>query len=281
MSLLALKTNDIEMIEPNLDDVTLVQITDTHLFSDSEGELLGVNTLNSFSAVVNDVLESGLEYHAIIMTGDVSQDHTDVSYSRFEHGILPLKQDCYWLPGNHDYKPSMHSIYPSTQIKDDTYLQIGKHWQVILLDSQVEGSPHGFLSEQQLEYLDSVLKQHPDRFSLVLLHHHPVLVGSQWLDKHCLHNSNDFWGVIKPHQNVKGILCGHVHQDFHQVHLGVSVVTSPSTCIQFKPNSDDFALEKVSPGWRALTLKANGVIDTQVYRLADEAFLPDFDAQGY
>ncbi|OEF25499.1 3',5'-cyclic-AMP phosphodiesterase [Vibrio rumoiensis] len=270
-----------KIIEPNLDDVTLVQITDTHLFSDSDGELLGVNTLSSFSAVVNDVLESGLEYHSVIMTGDVSQDHTDASYSRFEQGILPLKKNCYWLPGNHDYKPSMRSIYPSTQIQEDTYLQVGKSWQVILLDSQAEGSPHGFLSQQQLEYLDSTLQQYPERFTLVLLHHHPLLVGSQWLDKHCLHNSEVFWQVIEQHQNVKGVLCGHVHQDFHQVHLGVEVFTSPSTCIQFKPNSSDFALDKVSPGWRSLTLKSDGSIATQLHRLTGEQFLPDFDAQGY
>lgn len=269
------------MIEPDLDDVTLVQITDTHLFSDSEGALLGVNTLNSFTAVVNDILNSCVDFHSIIMTGDVSQDHTDASYVRFEQGILPLEKDCYWLPGNHDFKPSMYSVYPSSQIQEETYVQVGKNWQIILLDSQAEGSPHGYLSDEQLAYLDSKLQQNPDRFSLVLLHHHPLLVGSKWLDTHCLHNSEAFWEVIHSHQNVNCILCGHVHQDFHQQHQGVDVITSPSTCIQFKPNSDEFALEQVSPGWRTLTLKANGSIETQVYRLADEAFLPDFDAEGY
>lgn len=269
------------MIELEREDITLVQITDTHLFADDKGELLGVNTLSSFSAVVADIEKQALDYDALIMTGDVSQDHTDESYANFEKGIASLNKHCYWLPGNHDYQPSMRSVYPSTQIQQDTHLLVGKHWQVILLDSQAEGSPHGFLTEQQLQYLSDCLSEYPERFSLVLLHHHPLLVGSQWLDQHCLHNSDAFWKALEPFNNVKAILCGHVHQDFHQVHQGVEVLTSPSTCIQFKPQSSDFALDRVSPGWRSLVLKSDGRVDTRIHRLEGGRFLPNFEAQGY
>ena len=268
-------------IEANCDDITLVQITDTHLFADDKGELLGVNTLSSFSAIVTDIDNQSFDYDALIMTGDVSQDHTDASYARFEQGIAPLKKPCYWLPGNHDYQPSMQSVYPSTQIQKDTHILLGQYWQIILLDSQAEGSPHGFLTEQQLQYLSDCLSRYPERFSLVLLHHHPLLVGSQWLDQHCLHNSDAFWQTLEPFGNVKAVLCGHVHQDFHQIHQHVEVLASPSTCIQFKPQSSEFALDRVPPGWRSLVLKSNGQLETQVHRLDDEAFLPNFEAQGY
>ncbi|WP_194950322.1 3',5'-cyclic-AMP phosphodiesterase [Vibrio hibernica] len=277
--------NTIDTIESNQDIVTFVQITDTHLFSDEKGCLLGVNTLDSFAAVVQDINDhvqsKQFEYQALIMTGDVSQDHTDKSYQRFNQGIQTLGKSCYWLPGNHDYKPSMNSIYPSAQIKSSTHVLAGKFWQVVLLDSQVEGRPYGELSTEQLTYLDQVLDSNPDRYTLVLLHHHPRLVGSEWLDKHCLHNSDEFWQVIAPYSKVKVVLCGHVHQDFNQPYNGVSVITSPSTCIQFKPNSTEFALDRVAPGWRSLTLLPNGKIETQVYRLEGEDFLPDFDAEGY
>lgn len=276
-----MKNDSPNLLEPHLDDVTLVQITDTHLFADDKGALLGVNTQNSFHAVVQDVLAKQTHFDALIMTGDVSQDHTNESYVRFEQGIAPLHKPCYWLPGNHDYQPSMRSIYPSAQIQQDTHLLLGQHWQVVLLDSQSQGSPHGVLSAQQLQFLTDTLSQYPERYSLVLLHHHPLLVGSQWLDQHCLHNSEDFWAALQPHQNVKAVLCGHVHQDFKQEFQGVEVLTSPSTCIQFKPNSTDFALDEVSPGWRSLTLKANGQLETQVHRLAGNQFLPDFESQGY
>jgi len=134
------------------------------------------------------------------------------------------------LPGNHDYKPSMGSVLPSTQIVQAEHALLGEHWQMILLDSQVEGVPHGRLSQ---------------------------------------------------HDNVRAILCGHVHQDMQKVRSGATVISTPSTCVQFKPNSDDFALDTCSPGWRELTLYADGQFETHVQRLAGGLFLPNFDSSGY
>jgi Icc protein len=64
-------------------------------------------------------------------------------------------------------------------------------------------------------------------------------------------------------------------------HMGVRVMATPSTCIQFKPNSNDFALDKTSPGWRELELCADGTVKSAVKRLANGVFQPDFDASGY
>ncbi len=261
--------------------VTLLQITDTHLFADSTQELLGVKTLDSFSAVVDAIVAQQQSYDAILMTGDVSQDHSDESYQRFEQGIEPLVKTCYWLPGNHDYKPGMNSVYPSEQISDATQVLLGQHWQMILLDSQVQGLPHGELSQAQLDFLQQQLELYPQRHCLVLLHHHSRLVGSAWLDKHCLKNADQFWQVVEPYTQVKAVLGGHVHQDFDQMVNQVRVLTSPSTCIQFKPNSDDFALDTQPPGWRYLSLHPDGHIDTQLHRLTSDDFLPNLDSQGY
>lgn len=152
---------------------------------------------------------------------------------------------------------------------------------MVLLDSQVVGVPHGKLSEQQLQLLDNKLTEYPERHTLVLLHHHPLLVGSAWLDQHTLKESERFWDVVAKHSNVKAILCGHVHQDMDCIHLGARVMATPSTCVQFKPNSQDFALDNCSPGWRELTLHADGQVSTQVKRLKQGRFLPDFNSNGY
>ncbi|EGU48828.1 cyclic 3',5'-adenosine monophosphate phosphodiesterase [Vibrio ichthyoenteri ATCC 700023] len=208
-----------------------------------------MNTNDSFLAVVEAVRQQGFDFDAILATGDISQDHTDVSYQRFAQGIEPLEKPCFWLPGNHDYKPSMGTVLPSNQIVQAEHSLLGDHWQMILLDSQVEGVPHGRLSQQQLDLLDHQLSLHPERHSLVLLHHHPVLVGSAWLDQHTLKDADEFWQVVAKHNNVRAILCGHVHQDMQKEFSGATVIATPSTCVQFKPNSDDFALDTCSPGW--------------------------------
>lgn len=268
-------------IAPAKDRVELVQITDTHLFEPADGNLLSINTEQSFHAVVQDVLDSQCNFDAVIATGDISQDHTQGSYRKFADGIRPLQQPCYWLPGNHDYKPTMGSVIPSPQIVETEQVHVGRHWQMILLDSQVVGVPYGDLSSQQLALLEQCLTDNPDKHSLILLHHHPVLIGSAWLDQHTLKNSKKLWEVIRRHNNVRGLVCGHVHQDFDETHEGVRVIATPSTCAQFKPDSRDFSLDSVAPGWRLLSLLDDGRIETQVHRLAEGRFLPDFNADGY
>ena len=268
-------------MQSSSDSIKLLQITDTHLFEADEGSLLSVRTADSFAAVVQEILNHQVQYEYILATGDISQDHSAESYQRFAEGIAPLKKDCFWLPGNHDYKPNMGSVLPSPQIQSVEHLMLGEHWQLILLDSQVVGVPHGRLSDQQLTLLEEKLAENPQRHTLVLLHHHPLLVGSAWLDQHTLKDAEAFWQVVNRFSNVKGILCGHVHQDMNVLDNGIRVMATPSTCVQFKPDSDDFALDTESPGWRELELHSNGDITTEVDRLPDGQFQPDFTSHGY
>ncbi|WED21464.1 3',5'-cyclic-AMP phosphodiesterase [Vibrio sp. JC009] len=261
--------------------IKLLQLTDTHLFSIQDGCLLSVNTLDSFRAVVSEVKNRNTEFDAILATGDISQDHTAKSYCRFEQEISCLEKPCLWLPGNHDFKPNMKSVLPSDQIFSEPHVLAGDFWQIISLDSQVAGVPHGRLNGQQLALLDEKLAKHPERHTLILLHHHPVLVGSAWLDQHTLYHAESFWEVVKKHNNVRAAVCGHVHQAFDEKHHGVRVITTPSTCVQFKPDSQDFALDAQSPGWRTFELFEDGTLKAQVHRLEGSEFFPDFNAGGY
>lgn len=263
------------------DLIRLLQITDTHLFAPEDGALLGIPTLYSFQSVVEQVQLLTPDFDAILATGDISQDHTVQSYQHFVNGIKPLKKPCYWLPGNHDYKPSMGGVLPSPQIKSSEHVLIGLNWQLIILDSQVVGVPHGFLSIEQLDLLDNALSLNPDRHSLILLHHHPLPAGSAWLDQHKLKDNEHLWSIIAKHTNVRGVVCGHIHQELDLMINGVRLLATPSTCVQFLPDSDDFALDSQSPGWRILNLLPNGDIDTEVHRLAHSDFSADADAGGY
>ncbi|MEJ2765753.1 3',5'-cyclic-AMP phosphodiesterase [Photobacterium sp. MCCC 1A19761] len=267
--------------QTNPDSVVLLQITDTHLFADAAGSLLGVATRDSFHAVLDAVDTAARPFDAVVATGDISQDHSQQSYQRFCDGIARWSQPCFWLPGNHDYQPSMTAVLPSPQIKPCQQVLAGVHWQVILLDSQVQGVPHGELSPAQLSMLDQALAAHPERHTLVLLHHHPLEAGSAWLDQHKLHNAEAFWLVVDKYPQVKAILCGHIHQELDRLCRGVRVLATPSTCIQFLPDSHDFALDPQNPGWRYLELTNQGEVITQVSRIAGEQFQPQFDAGGY
>ena len=90
---------------------------------------------------------------------------------------------------------------------------IGEQWQILLLDSQVFGVPHGELSEFQLEWLERKLADAPERHTLLLLHHHPLPAGCSWLDQHSLRNAGELDTVLAKFPHVKYLLCGHIHQE--------------------------------------------------------------------
>ncbi len=260
--------------------VRILQISDTHLFADAAKELLGVATADSYRAVVDGVQASAQPFDVILATGDLSQDHSPASYQRFAQEIHRLQKPVYWLPGNHDYQEIMDPELTAAGIRPEMQL-VGDHWQIVMLDSQVHGTPHGWLSHGQLEQLESALQAHPEKYTLVCLHHHTFPIGSIWLDQHDLKNADDFLMVLARYPQVKAVLSGHVHQEYDQVHQQIRFLTSPSTCIQFKPLNGDFALDRLSPGWRYLQLHPNGQITTQVWRLPPNEFVPDMRSKGY
>lgn len=260
--------------------VRLLQITDTHLFASAEGRLLAVPTAQSLAAVLERVQANEHPFDLILATGDLSQDHSPESYQRFASMMAPLARPIYWLPGNHDDGPLMTEYLHAAGISEAKQL-VGDHWQVILLDTQVRGKPHGVLGDHQLAALDQALRQHPERHVLIALHHQAVPVGCAWLDQHNLKNADDLFAVLARHPQQKTILFGHVHQEFDEVHHGVRLIASPSTCIQFKPLSDGFALDESGPGWRYLTLHPDGRVASQVWRLPLGQFVPDPNATGY
>ncbi len=82
---------------------------------------------------------------------------------------------------------------------------LGDRWQILLLDSRVFGVPHGELSDFQLEWLEHKLAEAPERYTLLLLHHHPLPAGCSWLDQHSLRNAGALDSVERP-PRVKHLL---------------------------------------------------------------------------
>jgi Icc protein len=87
---------------------------------------------------------------------------------------------------------------------------------------------------------------------------------SEWLDRVGLEDAEQCLQVVRQNANVRGVLWGHVHQSLDRFVNGVRFMASPSTCAQFMPGSDDFALDSRPPGYRVLELMPDGAIATEV-----------------
>ncbi|HGJ5859985.1 MAG TPA: 3',5'-cyclic-AMP phosphodiesterase [Arsenophonus nasoniae] len=265
--------------------VRILQITDTHLFANADDTLLGVNTFASFHAVIDAVLVRNENVDLVVATGDLAQDQSAQAYQHFAEGIKRLSAPCVWLPGNHDYQPAMVATLAKAGILPSKQLLINDNWQILMLDSQIQGAVHGKLSKQQLLWMKSCFDAYTERSHLLMLHHHPLPSGCTWLDQHRLRNSHILADYLKQYQKIKAILCGHIHQEIDEYWQGVRMMATPSTCIQFKPHCTNFTLDTMTPGWRYLDLSINDagedVLNTQVCRLDSDKFCPDLDSGGY
>ena len=260
----------------------IVQITDPHLFQDTNGELLGINTQASFSQVLSEIQQQQYDYDLVLATGDLVQDNSDEGYLRFRQEVKTLNNKMVlWIPGNHDFQPKMFEILKEETVSAKKHILLGDKWQILLLDSQVQGVPHGQLEAEELDWLKLKLQEHPERYSLVVLHHHLLSTGSAWLDQHNLRNANELAEVLAPFKHVKALLYGHIHQQVDSEWLGYQVMATPSTCIQFKADSNTFALDVAQPGWREIDLHADGHIETRVKRIQQASFLPNMQVEGY
>lgn len=260
--------------------LSVLQLTDPHLFAEESGTLLGVHTAQSFKAVLESILNQNLHFDCVIVSGDISQDYSVSSYQRFAHAVSVLERPVFFVPGNHDDGPLMYRILSDYGVNTQRCL-IADKWQFVFLNSEVYSVPHGWLERHELNYLRDRIEERPDLNTVVVVHHLPRHVNSRWLDTQTMHNQDEFNSFICNFPQVKLVLSGHVHQEYDQIFNNIRYIASPSTSIQFEPYSHDFALDLKGPGWRYLQFDCSGNINTQVFRLPEGRFIPDTSFTGY
>ncbi|SDI02178.1 3',5'-cyclic-AMP phosphodiesterase [Pseudomonas panipatensis] len=259
--------------------VLLVQLSDSHLFAEADGRLLGMDTADSLRQVVRLVLDEQPGVDLLLATGDLSQDGSAESYQRFREITSAVPAPARWFPGNHDELQPMREVCVGTDLLDPV-IDIGA-WRIILLDSTIPGAVPGQMPPEQLDFLEQALRSAADKHLLISFHHHPVAIGSQWMDRLGIRNPQDLFAVLERYPQVRCLLWGHVHQEFDRMHGDIRLLASPSTCVQFAPGSEDFCVDTPAPGYRWLRLLPDGSLETGVSRVTGIDFVVDYSVKGY
>ncbi|MEH6639620.1 MAG: 3',5'-cyclic-AMP phosphodiesterase [Porticoccaceae bacterium] len=256
----------------------LVQITDPHIGPSRDYCLAGVQTYETFRQVLAELGSQKLAPDMIYATGDIAANGAPEAYELFAQQMQFLEIPYGWLPGNHDQLTIMEEGLSSASYWP--MLEMGQ-WRVISLNTSVPGKVGGALAQSELDFLEQVLSAEPDKPVIVFLHHPPLPVGCDWLDRQRIANADELEAIVRASGNVKAVFSGHVHQDFAGQWAGCEVHTAPSTCFQFLPNSPEFALSDQSPGYRWIDLRPDGSIDTGVEFLKETGQVVDHKAVGY
>ncbi|MEY1660960.1 3',5'-cyclic-AMP phosphodiesterase [Isoalcanivorax beigongshangi] len=259
----------------------VVQLTDCHLFADPGTRLLGVDTQYSLEMVLARVRREQPDCQLVLATGDLSQDGSERSYRRLIDMMAALPMPVYWLEGNHDISaPLVAALDGDCSRLSPCVTELGD-WTFVLLDSSVPDEVPGDLSGADMAFLEQALSAARTAHVMVCLHHHPVPMGSAWLDAQQIADPQGFFALLRRFPAVRAVVWGHVHQAFEGERDGIKLYSTPSTCVQFKPGSADFALDDCGPGYRWFDLHADGAIDSGVSRVDDIDFAPDLTVTGY
>lgn len=258
----------------------IVQVTDSHLYADPDGTLVGMNTQESFARVLQLIRDIVWPADMILATGDLVHDASVKGYARMKEQLEQFGAPVYCLPGNHDSPNVMKQCLNHGLVSIPEYVQ-HDNWHLTFLDSTLPNHEGGHLNTEELEALKENLTLADGRNILISMHHHPVPIGSRWMDGISLDNAEGFFSIIDHFPNVRGIIWGHIHQSFDSQKDGIKLMGSPSTCIQFTPHKSDFGIDPSPPGFRWLELLPTGAIRTGVERLAALPEGVDVRSAGY
>lgn len=247
-------------------DLRIIQFTDCHILGTEGAQLRGMDTRRSFEAVMAAALRENGRADLILATGDLAEDGSAEAYRYLVEQFTAAGLPTFWLPGNHDDSNSMRAHFAGGPVHGARQV-LSRNWLILLLDSTIAGQVQGRVAEAELDFMDAALHRHAGRHALVCLHHQALETGSAWLDAKGLDNAAELRRRLAEHANVRGVLWGHVHQASQQRLDGIEWMSTPSTCMQFKPGSREFALDDQPPGYRYLALGADGSIQSAVQRL--------------
>jgi len=242
----------------------LLQISDTHLHATKASRMRGVNTYDTLRAVLDCAQDhAAWPADAVIVSGDIVQDESRAGYELFRSEMEPLGVRILCLPGNHDDPKLMDEILSGGLFQFGGSARFDR-WSIVLLNTFLTGEDAGGLGARRLEALDALLREHVNQHVLVCMHHHPLNMGSAWLDGVALRDADRFLETLDAADNVRGVLCGHVHQASDRWRGPVRFMSAPSTCSQFLPGSDYFAIDSRPPGMRWLQLNGDGRIESEI-----------------
>ena len=119
----------------------VAQITDTHLYADPDGLLLGLNTRRCLQAVIKLALQAEA-VDLVVASGDLAHDGTAEAYQQVRNCFSRMAAPVCCLPGNHDEAGALRDHLNHGGFYSHRSHCLGA-WQLLFLDSTVAGSEGG------------------------------------------------------------------------------------------------------------------------------------------
>lgn len=214
---------------------TLIHLSDTHFVP--PGELLsGTGQSRArLLELMDSLTASRLETEALIITGDLADRGEAEAYRDLKQVLEPaaaqLGAEVIWVMGNHDHRQTMRSELlgqaPESSPYDRVVMLGGL--RIIVLDSTVPGEHHGELTEEQLDWLRTVLSEPAPEGTILAMHHPPVPCVQDLAVTVELRGQSRFAEVLRG-SDVRSVIGGHLHYSTSATFAGIPVSVAAATC---------------------------------------------------
>jgi Icc protein len=266
-------------------DFSFVHLTDTHIMAGEKWKARTgaweFDTAASLRQVVEAINTLEPRPAFAVLGGDLtspdildprsanSPEAYEPSYRLLQELLRPLSCPLYMLMGNHDNRVAFQRVFgPALPTPEGLHYYSFDHqgYHFVALDSLQPGAPGGYLDPIQLAWLQQDLDSHQEQPTLVFVHHHPWPLGLAWIDAMALRNGEEFMALLQAHPAVRWLICGHVHTDQVIQRNGITMLTTPSTCVQLSKVSQTPKMFPGPPGFRLIQVKGP-LLSTRVFYL--------------
>jgi len=256
------------------DGFRFVHLTDTHIMAGGTWRIRGgdveFDTDASLRRVVEVVRALDPAPAFAVLGGDLASPdilHRErtltaaeyaPSYARLKEILAGLPCRAHYMMGNHDNLEALNrALRPEAPVDASCYYGFdhdGTH--LVALDSHEVGHADGVLDAAQLAWLERDLSAHRDRPTIVFVHHHPWPLGHAWMDTMPLRNGAELMDILARHAHVSWLIGGHVHSEQVIQRGALTMLTTPSTCIQLsKTTASGAHFDPGPPGFRVVDVE--------------------------
>ncbi len=252
----------------------IIQISDPHIVPDGQLAYGKVDTAAALAAVVaaiNEKLDQFGPVELAIVTGDLTDFGSREEYERFKQIMASLAIPYRAVPGNHDAREAMRASFAdqdwmASKGAIDWAIELAD-FVVVGLDTLVEGSAHGEVSDASLGFLKERMSDLAEKPFLVGLHHPPFHTGIHKMDINNLRDAGPLRDVLDMHPAETRLVCGHVHRNIVRKFGNVICQIAPGTshAVNLEQRLDQIHSLTVEPGAFMLHEWRDGFVSHQVY----------------
>ena len=216
--------------------LTIAQITDLHVTTEKDplNQKRNEDRLRQVMKAIHALRPRPV---AIIASGDLVDRGELEEYLELKRLMSESEIPIYYAMGNHDAREPFLEVFSGAgaQTDENGFVQYAADFgdmRMVVCDT-LGGPNHGEFDDTRAAWLARTLDEAPDRPTAVILHHPPILSGIHWMDP----EPDSPWilklrEVLTGREQVKVLMCGHIHRAFNGVFAGHTLSAAPATSIQ-------------------------------------------------